>query len=111
MKLITIFALALWAASPAGAAQPGNANARATSKPVDQFVGCFVAGQRSASLPWWFVPKDHGGTISNMGANDGRPTYFLEVSDLGSRREVRLAMASLGTPMDSSVAQAVAQCI
>ena len=76
MKVITIFALAVWAASPATAAPLAKPGARVTSKPVEEFVGCFVAGQRRASLPWWFVPKDHGGTISNMGANDGRPAYF-----------------------------------
>lgn len=111
MKVITIFALAAWAASPTAAAPFGNAGARVTSKPVDQFVSCFVAGQRRASLPWWFVPKDHGGTISNVGANDGRPGYFLAVSDAGSRREIALAMASAATPLDRALVKAVDQCI
>lgn len=111
MKVITIFALALWVATPAAAAQLGNADARVTSKPVDEFVSCFVASQRRASLPWWFVPKDHGGTISNVGANDGRSAYFLAVSDLGSRREVALTMASATTPLDRTIRRAVEQCI
>ena len=111
MKVITIFALALWVASPAAAAQLGSTDARVTSKPVDKFVSCFVAGQQRASLPWWFVPKNHGGTISNLGANDGRSAYFLAVSDLGSRREVALTMASATTPLDRAVVRAVDQCI
>jgi hypothetical protein len=110
MKVITIFALALLVASSVSAAQVGGA-ARVTSKPVDKFVSCFVAGQQRASSPWWFVPKDHGGTISNLGANDGRSAYFLAVSDLGSRREVALTMASERMPLDRAVVRAVDQCI
>jgi hypothetical protein len=111
MKMITIFALAACMTSPAGAAQIGDAATRVTSKPVDEFVGCFVAGQQHASVPWWFVPKDHGGTISNLGAADGRPAYFLAVLDRGPRREVRLTMANSTTPMDRAIARAVDQCI
>jgi hypothetical protein len=111
MKLITIFALAAWMTSPAGAAQIADAAPRVTSKPVDQFVSCFVAGQQRASVPWWFVPKEHGGTISNLGAANGRPAYFLAVLDRGPRREVRLTMASTNTQVDRAVAQAVDQCI
>lgn len=111
MKRITIFALALWASSPAAALQSGGAVERSTSKPVAQFVRCFVAAQEQASLPWWFVPKDHGGTISNLGANGARSVYFVGVSDLGSIRKVRLELASNEASGNRSIAQAVNQCI
>lgn len=111
MKTITMFALAVWASCPAAAAQSRDTSLRSTSKPVEQFVNCFVAAQERASLPWWFVPKDHGGTISNLGAKGVRSAYFVGVSDLGSRRQIRLELASTQGPADRMIAQAVEQCI
>ena len=111
MKTITIFALAVWASSPAAAAQAGGAVEHSTSKPIEQFVRCFVAAQEQASLPWWFVPKDHGGTISNLGASGARNVYYLDVSDDGSIRKVRLELASSEASADRSIARAVKECI
>jgi hypothetical protein len=108
---MTTFALLALAASPAFAVQPATSRARETRKGVEQFISCFVATQRHASLPWWFVPKENGGTVSNLGAKDGRNAYFLAVSDLGARREIRLEQASAEARVDPSTVQAVEQCI
>jgi hypothetical protein len=112
MKTITIFALAAWASSGAIAAGLPNASARVTSKSADQFVGCFVAAQQRESMPWWFVPKAGGGTISNLGAvRDSRAAYFVAVSDRGSRREVRIEQVVAGSPVASSVIRDLDRCI
>lgn len=111
MNRVTIFALAIFVSSPSAAAPLRDTALRSTSKPVEQFVSCFVAVQERASLPWWFVPKDHGGTLSNLGANGARSGYFVGVSDLGSVRQVRLELASNQGRADRMVTKAVDQCI
>lgn len=110
MKRMTISLLAL-AAWPAVAAPLESAQPRVTNRPVEQFVGCFVASQKRASLPWSFVPKDHGGTISNLGASERAAIYFVGISDRGARREVRIEYASAAAPASRAIIGAVDQCI
>jgi len=82
--------------------------ARDTNKSTDQFAACFIHAQDSASAPWWFVPKeDGGGTFSNRGAKGVSTPYFVDVRELGSRREIRLELASA----DPSVLHAIDSCV
>jgi hypothetical protein len=110
-RALCVIAAAL-AASAAGAAVPpaGHSVARDTSKSTDQFAACFIHAQERASAPWWFVPKENGGgTFSNLGANGVSSPYFVDVSELGSRREIRLDLASASA--DASVLRAIDSCV
>lgn len=112
MKQFAIVALATAIVSPAAPAagtQQASASA-ATSKSVAQFGTCFVAAQERASLPWSWVPKPHGGTFSNLGAQRAGSAYFLAVSDRGASRAIRLEPADRALPVDARVAHAVDQC-
>jgi hypothetical protein len=79
-----------------------------TAKSTDQFASCFAGIQDGAGLPWSFVPKEDGGTFSNIGARSGGSAYFVVVSDRGPRREVRLE-GSGGS--EAAVSRAVSQCV
>jgi hypothetical protein len=93
----------------AAAPVPGGTVERSTAKSADQFAACFVQTQDRATAPWWFVPKDNGGgTFSNLGAKGVTSPYFLDVRELGSRREIRLELASASG--GASVARAVESC-
>ena len=79
-----------------------------TAKSTDQFASCFANSQDSGGLAWSFVPKDDGGTFSNLGSRSGASAYFLVVSDHGSRREVRLEGRG---GSEVAVRKAVTQCV
>jgi hypothetical protein len=112
-RAICIAVLTLTAsAANAGPSQVSNAVARTTTKPTSQFVSCFADAQNQASLPWWFVPKPTGGgTVSNLGAKDVRSPYFLDVADLGSKREIRLDTSDVSSASERSVVRAINSCI
>lgn len=104
--------VAALAASAASAAvlPAGNSVARDTSKSTDQFAACFIHAQDRTAAPWWFVPKENGGgTFSNLGAKGVGTPYFVDVNELGSRREIRLELAS--TSPDASVLRAIDSCV
>jgi hypothetical protein len=83
---------------------------RSTTKPADQFVACFVAGQDRASQPWSFVPRESGGgTLSNLGAKGVTNPYFLRVADLGWKRDIRLE-ATNGSSGESLL-RAIDRCV
>jgi len=109
----TVFALfSCLAVSAASAAVPaaGDAVARSTAKPANQFVACFVADQDQAAQPWSFVPRDSGGgTFSNLGAKGVTSPYFLRIADRGSRREIRLEATNAAS--GASVLRAVDRCV
>jgi hypothetical protein len=110
MKRAVCLILAGLAVSTAGDAVPAARGSleRTTTKPTQQFATCFVQAQERASAPWWFVPKENGGgTFSNLGAKGVANPYFVDVRDLGSRREIRLELASA----DASVLHAVDSCV
>ncbi len=90
---------------------PATASSRTTAKPTSDFVTCFVGAQQRAALPWSFVPRENGGgTFSNVGAVGVRTPYFLDVTDRGSMREIRLERGS--TPQfQRAVMSAVDSCI
>jgi hypothetical protein len=104
--------VAALAASAAGAAvvPAGHSVARDTSKSTDQFAACFIHAQDTAAAPWWFVPKANGGgTFSNLGAKGVAAPYFVDVKELGSRREILLQLASASA--DASVLHAIDSCV
>jgi hypothetical protein len=107
----TVFALLSCLAVSAASAAPsaGDAVARSTAKPANQFVACFVAAQDQAQ-PWSFVPRDSGGgTFSNVGAKGVASPYFLRIADRGSRREIRLEASNAAS--GASVLRAVDRCV
>jgi hypothetical protein len=104
--------LACLSVSAASAAAPSGLGSveRSTTKPADQFVACFVAGQDHASQPWSFVPRESGGgTLSNAGAKGVTNPYFLRVADLGAKRDIRLEATNASS--GQSLLQAVDRCV
>ena len=56
-------------------------------------------------MPWWFVPRlGGGGTFSNAGANGVSDPYFVDITDKGATREIRLTSA------DAALIRAVDSC-
>jgi hypothetical protein len=110
-RLIALSVLCALAASSAtmAAALPAAGAPRATSKAIEPFAQCFTASQDRSGRPWWFVPKAHGGTFSNLGATGVAEPYFVDIADKGATREVRVTLASAST--DRSVVRAVDSCI
>jgi hypothetical protein len=121
MKDIGIFTLLTFIVSAAAPASPeynrtapfaaqkySPAKSFVTAKSTEQFGSCFASSQDSRGLPWWYVPKDNGGTFSNLGSRSGASAYFLVVSDRGSLREVRLEGSGRS---ETVVSSAVGQCV
>jgi hypothetical protein len=77
-----------------------------TGKSTEQFATCFGNTQDRVRQAWWFVPKEDGGTFSNLGAKTAAAPYFVVVSDSGARRQVRLEGDGA-----KAVNRAVLQCI
>ena len=77
-----------------------------TAKSTEQFASCFGNTQDHLRQAWWFVPKEDGGTFSNLGAKNVAAAYFVVVSDRGARRQVRLEGDGA-----NAVNRAVLQCI
>lgn len=107
LTALTVSTAAL--AAPLPAAQLS----RATTKGTEPFAQCFAATQERSAKPWWFVPKEHGGTFSNLGASGVAEPYFVDIADKGTTREVRVTLASAGASAGagSSVVRAVESCI
>lgn len=82
-----------------------------TSKTVEQFSGCFINAQDRASQAWAYIPQSRGGTFSNFGARGARVPYFLAVLDRGSTRQLRLETTIAGSTIDTSMVEAVGQCV
>ena len=58
---------------------------------VDQdFASCFAHSEDKRGAAWWFVPRQKGGTFSNLGNKSGAATYFVVINDRGTRREIAL---------------------
>lgn len=113
--LLTVIVSAAAPASPAynravpfSAQEYSSTKLLVTAKSTEQFFGCFANSQDNAGLPWSFVPKEDGGTFSNLGARSGVSAYFVVVSDRGARREIRVE-GSGGS--EAGVSRAVSQCV
>ena len=76
-----------------------------TTKSTQAFADCFARSQDRQSAAWAFVPKQHGGTFSNLGASSPAAPYFLLISDRGTRRELQLQNAAPGGAQENGVQQ------
>ena len=103
--IVTLLSVVAVAAAPSSRA--GNSAPLVTTKSTAQFADCFAKAQDRRSSAWWFVPKDHGGTISNLGAKSVRNPYFIVISDHGSRREIQLQNAGPQSPQGREVNQCI----
>jgi len=108
--IISLLSVIVSAAAPNSASSMDYKPAKSflTAKSTNQFASCFSDTQDRSALAWWYVPKDDGGTFSNLGARTLQSAYFVVVSDRGAKREVRLegnGAAEIG------VNRAVSQCV
>ena len=103
--LVTLLSVAVTAAAPGP--QAYRAAVYVTPKSTQDFASCFARTQDRRGIAWWFVPGGKGGHFSNLGSKGGATTYFMVISDRGTRREIEL------DPVAPSGGQreAVNQCI
>ena len=78
-----------------------------TPKSTEDFASCFARAEDRRGSAWWFVPRGHGGTLSNLGSKSGAATYFIAINDRGGRREVAVDPRSA----DAAPRQALNECI
>jgi hypothetical protein len=103
--IVTLLSVAVTAAAPGpNAYRP---SVYVTPKSTQDFASCFARIEDRRGAPWWFVPRDHGGTISNLGSKSGASTYFLVINDKGTKREIALDPRST----DAAPRKALNECI
>jgi hypothetical protein len=103
--LVTLLSVAVTAAAPNARSNPPASYA--TLKSTAQFADCFARSQERHGIPWWFIPKERGGTFSDLGAKSVARPYFLVIDDRGTRRDIQLQQ---GAP-EGAQSEAVQQCI
>jgi hypothetical protein len=103
--LITLLSVAVTAAAPGP--QGYRPAVYVTPKSTGDFESCFARSQDRRHAAWWFVPRDHGGTFSNLASKSGAATYFLVIDDRGNRRELALDQQSAA----KGVREALNECI
>ena len=86
--IVTLLSVAVTAAAPGP--QAYRPAVYVTPKSTQDFASCFARSQDRRGAAWWFVPRNHGGTLSNLGAKDAAATYFIVINDRGVRREIAL---------------------
>jgi hypothetical protein len=92
----------------ATAAAPNSAQSHLfTAKPSNEFIQCFARSQETHAAAWAFMPKEDGGTFSNLGAPSVTKPYFLVVTDRGHRREIVLANATQGSTEERGVGECI----
>ena len=103
--IVTLLSVAVTAAAPGpNAYRP---SVYVTPRSTQDFASCFTRSEERRGAAWWFVPRDHGGTLSNLGTKSSAATYFVVVNDRGARREISLDQHG----PNSSVREALNQCI
>ncbi|MEA3059482.1 MAG: hypothetical protein QOE50_894, partial [Sphingomonadales bacterium] len=103
--IVTLLSVAVTAAAPGP--QAYRPSVYVTPKSTLDFATCFARTQDQRGAAWWFVPRDKGGTFSNLGAKSGAATYFVVINDRGTRREIALDQRSPA----SGAREALNQCI
>lgn len=86
--IVTLLSVAITAAAPGP--QAYRPSVFVTPKTTQDFASCFTRSQDKRGAAWWLVPREHGATISNLGAKSDAAVYFIVVHDLGGRREIAL---------------------
>ncbi len=103
--IVTLLSVAVTAAAPGP--QAYRPAVYVTPKSTQDFASCFARSEDGRGSAWWFVPRDHGGTISNLGSKSGAATYFIVINDRGTRREIALDQRGA----DRGAREALNQCI
>lgn len=86
--IVTVLSVAITAAAPGpDAYRPA---VYVTPKSTHDFATCFTQKQEERGRAWWYVPREHGATISNAGAKGVASPYYVVVNDHGARREIAL---------------------
>jgi len=86
--IVTLLSVAVTAAAPG--AKPYRPSVYVTPKSTEDFASCFAHSEDKRGAAWWFVPRQKGGTFSNLGNKSGAATYFVVINDRGTRREIAL---------------------
>jgi hypothetical protein len=86
--IVTLLSVAVTAAAPGP--QAYRPSVYLTPKSTQDFASCFARVEDRRGAAWWFVPRNHGGTLSNLGSKNGAATYFIAINDRGGRREIAL---------------------
>jgi hypothetical protein len=86
--IVTLLSVAVTAAAPGP--QAYRPSVYVTPKSTQDFASCFARSEDKRGAAWWFVPRDRGGTFSNLGNKSGAATYFVVINDRGTRREIAL---------------------
>lgn len=102
-SLVTLFSVAAVAAAPTSSPS----DSLVTHKSAQEFADCVAQNEGGRATPWWFVPKEHGGTFSNLGAATDRKAFVVFIRDDAGRREIAMQDAKLNDP----TRKAVIQCI
>lgn len=103
--IVTFLSVAITAAAPGpDAYRPA---VYVTPKSTHDFATCFTRSQERRGAAWWYVPREHGGMLSNSGAKGVASPYYLVVNDRGARREI--ALDHHGD--DGSAREALNECI
>ena len=103
--IVTLLSVAASTAAPSPPAKPPAPLVTAKSTAV--FADCFARHEDRRGAPWWFMPNESGGTLSNIGRPSVQPAYFISITDLGARRQILIQ----GAAPDGPETKAVNQCI
>ena len=103
--IVTLLSVAVTAAAPGP--QTYRPSVYLTPKSTQDFASCFARVEDRHGAAWWFVPRNHGGTLSNLGSKSGAPTYFIAINDRGGRREIALDQRDA----DAAPRKALNECI
>jgi hypothetical protein len=103
--VITLLSVAVTAAAPGP--QAYRPAVYVTPKTTQDFASCFARSEDRRGSAWRFVPRDRGGTFSNLGSKSAAATYFVVINDRGARREIALDQQS----PSGEQREAIDQCI
>ena len=103
--IVTLLSVAITAAAPAP--QAYRPSVYVTPKTTQDCATCFTRSQDEHGAAWWLAPREHGATISNLGAKSDAAVYFIVVHDLGARREIALDQGGA----NAAAREALSRCL
>src|SRR4051794_8887960 len=92
--IVTLLSVAVTAAAPGPKAY--RPSVYVTPKSTEDFASCFARSEDKRGAAWWFVPRDRGGTFSNLGSKSDAAIYFVVIKDRGVRREIAFDQRDAG---------------